>query len=98
MEIDPGIGWLLSSRDPSVRYFALTDLLGKTNRARAVQEAKAAIPRGPRVRALFAGQQPDGSFGKGPYSKWTGAHWRLVSLVELGIPSGHKRALKAADD
>jgi hypothetical protein len=24
-----------------------------------------------------------------PYQKWTGAHWRLVSLMELGLPSKH---------
>ncbi|MFQ5871493.1 MAG: hypothetical protein ACE5IB_04990, partial [Candidatus Geothermarchaeales archaeon] len=32
-----------------------------------------------------------------PYKKWTGAHWRLVSLVELGLPAGDRRALSAAD-
>src|SRR2546425_11959529 len=26
-----------------------------------------------------------------------GAHWRLVSLVELGIPSGFRPAVKATD-
>lgn len=76
----------------------LTDVLGKTGRTKAVREARAAIPRGPRVRALLSGQDSDGGFGKGPYSKWTGSHWRLVSLVELGIPGGHKRALAASDD
>ena len=37
-----------------------------------------------------------GGFGVHPYRKWTGAHWRLVSLVELGIPAGEPRALRAA--
>ena len=37
---------------------------------------------GPKVTALLAGQRPDGGFGVRPCSKWTGAHWRLVSLVE----------------
>jgi hypothetical protein len=31
-----------------------------------------------------------------PYRKWTGAHWRLVSLVELGIPAREPRAVRAA--
>lgn len=96
--VDPAIDWLLASSDPSVRALALTDVLGKRPRSQAVQEARRAIPRGPRVRALLAGQEPDGSFGNHPYSKWTGAHWRLVNLVELGIPSGHRRALAAAND
>jgi hypothetical protein len=38
------------------------------------------------VKALFAGQQPDGGFGYHPYTKFGGAHWRLVSLVELAVP------------
>ena len=41
---------------------------------------------GPIVRALLSGQQRDGGFGVHPYRKWTGAHWRLVSLVELEAP------------
>ena len=52
---------------------------------------------GPWVRALFAGQQPDGSFGHHPYHKWQGAHWRLVSLVELEVPAGEPRAVAAAE-
>src|SRR5439155_10570124 len=52
---------------------------------------------GPWVRALFAGQQPDGGFGNHPYAKWRGAHWRLVSLVELGVPPGEPRAVAATE-
>src|SRR5687768_9969937 len=44
------------------------------------------VLKGPIVRALLDGQQPDGGFGVHPYRKWTGAHWRLVSLVELEAP------------
>lgn len=52
---------------------------------------------GPMVRALLSGQQADGGFGVHPYRKWTGAHWRLVSLVELAVPAGESRALRAAE-
>ena len=52
---------------------------------------------GPLVQGLFAGQRPDGSFGNHPYRKWTGAHWRLVSLVELEVPAGEPRAVAALD-
>jgi hypothetical protein len=53
------------------------------------------IEEGPWVRALLSGQQPDGGFAVHPYSKWTGAHWRLVSLVDLGVPPGNARAVAA---
>jgi len=51
---------------------------------------------GPVVSALLTGQRSDGGFGVHPYRKWTGAHWRLVSLVELGVPAGEPRCLAAA--
>ncbi len=47
------------------------------------------------MRALLTGQQPDGGFGVHPYRKWAGAHWRLVSLVELGLPGEHPGARAA---
>jgi hypothetical protein len=55
------------------------------------------VTDGPIVRALLAGQLPDGGFGVHPYSKWTGAHWRLVSLVELEVPAGEPRAVAALE-
>lgn len=94
---DPTIQWLLQSEDPSIRYFALTDLLNEPLSSTEVHEARAEIPNGPRVRILLMGQQRDGGFGVHPYQKWTGAHWRLVSLVELGLPAGDSRGCAAAN-
>mgnify|MGYP001070291490 CR=1 FL=1 len=37
-----------------------------------------------------------GGFCVHPYRKWTGAHWRLVSLVEQGVQPDHPQALAAA--
>ncbi len=48
------------------------------------------------IGGLLRGQRPDGSFGVQPYAKWKGAHWRLVSLVELGIPARSSAARSAA--
>ena len=106
---DPSIQCLLESTDPSVRYLTLIDLLDASPRSREVREAGNAILDGPRVAALLAGQHAgkrkssaslgthSGGFGVHPYKKWDGAHWRLVSLVELGIPSHEPRAVAAAD-
>jgi hypothetical protein len=54
------------------------------------------VLEGPKVRALLAGQGDDGGFGVHAYGKWGGAHWRLVSLVELGVPAGEPRCVAAA--
>jgi len=94
---DPAIQRLLESGDASIRYFTLTELLDQPADSPDVLAAQRRITRGPRIRILLAGQQPDGGFGVHPYQKWTGAHWRLVSLVELGIPAHHRRARAAAD-
>jgi hypothetical protein len=81
------VEWLLRSAEPGVVMQAGRDILGES-----VDERDPAIGSGPRVAALLSGQRADGSFGKDPYSKWTGAHWRLVSLVDLGVPPGEPRA------
>ncbi|HSK54740.1 MAG TPA: hypothetical protein VK908_05760 [Jiangellales bacterium] len=86
------VRWLLGSAEPGIRVQARRDLLGQ-----AVTAAdRAEVLDGDLVRRLLAGQQADGGFGGHPYAKWTGAHWRLVSLVELAVPPGEPRAVAMA--
>jgi hypothetical protein len=94
---EPGVDWLLQSKDPSVRYFALTELLGESERSAEVRTAKKEIPNGTRLRALLSGQRADGGFGVHWYKKWAGTTWRLVSAVELGVPPEHATAHRAAN-
>lgn len=89
---DPAIDWLLSSAEPAVRYLTRRDVLGEP-----LEPGADEILAGPKVGALLNGQVPDGGFGGHPYKKWTGAHWRLVSLVELAAPPGEPRLLAAAE-
>ena len=86
------VDWLLASDEPGIVAQAKRDLLDE----RAPIEAERALD-GPKVRTLLAGQQADGGFGVNVYAKWGGAHWRLVSLVELGVPAGEPRCLAAGD-
>ena len=94
---DPAVNWLLDTGDLSIRYLTLTEVLGRPSDSKEVLAAKKQIPNGPIVEILLSGQLADGGFGVHPYQKWTGAHWRLVSLVELGIPPGFRPAVKATD-
>ena len=73
-------------------FQAKRDLLGEDGSAEAAH-----VLEGPWVRGLLAGQQADGGFGVNVYGKWGGAHWRLVSLVELGVPAGEPRCVAAAE-
>ena len=107
---DNAIVFLLRSDEPAIRRAARRDLLGE--REGAGDAGAAGVLSGPRVSALLAGQRPagfrggtgwrgwpgaGGGFGVHPYRKWAGAHWRLVSLVEMGIPAGEPRACLAAE-
>ncbi len=89
---DAGIEWLLGSKEPAIRYLTRRDVLRQT-----VEPEFEAILKGPIVRKLLSGQLANGGFGGHPYRKWTGAHWRLVSLVELCVPAGQPQAMAAAE-
>jgi hypothetical protein len=86
------LAWLLASDEPAVRYLARRDLLEEES-----APDREAIAVGPWVSALLAGQHEDGGFGGDPYRKWTGAHWRLVSLAELAAPASDQRVAAAAE-
>jgi hypothetical protein len=87
---DRALTWLTQDADPAVQVLARRDLLHEPVSAHGALASDV-------VRGLLAGQQRDGGFAVGPYTKWTGAHWRLVSLVELGIPAGHDGAVAATN-
>jgi hypothetical protein len=89
---ESAVDWLLASDEPGVVFQARRDLLGEHDPHEAAR-----VLEGPKVRALLAGQQRDGGFGVHAYGKWGGAHWRLVSLVELGVPAGEPRCVAAAE-
>jgi hypothetical protein len=88
---DAAVAWLLESPEPAVRFLTRRDVLGED-----VVPDPDEIVHGPWVRALLAGQHADGGFGVHVYAKWRGAHWRLVSLVELAAPP-EPRLLAAAE-
>jgi hypothetical protein len=78
---DQGVDLLLRSSEPLIRFRALVDLAGVDAADPRVRRAREAIADGPIVQALLT-DTPH----RHPYSKWIGAHWRLVSLVDLGVP------------
>jgi hypothetical protein len=86
------VKWLLDSTEPAVRGMARRDLLDDAQPPDLKRVMDGAL-----VAGLLAGQTSRGDFGNHPYRKWTGAHWRLVSLVELEVPAGDPRATAALD-
>jgi hypothetical protein len=73
---DPAVQWLLAG-DPAVAALARRGLFGERVPADSALES-------PVVQALMADLAEESTVSR-PYRKWGGAHWRLVSLVELGV-------------
>lgn len=88
---------LLESNDPSVRYLALTEVLGEPRNSLEAAAARRAIPTSAKVRRLLAGQRRNGGFGNSAYAKWSGGFWRFVALAELAMPPGDRRVRALAE-
>src|SRR5574341_383415 len=91
---DP-LPWLLEPENPSVCYWALTDLLDSPAEDTQVREARAAISQQPLVRELFARQQPEGHWGEDATKPYTaaGTLGALGVLHTLGVePDGRTAA------
>lgn len=83
----PVIDWLLETENPSVRFFALRDLMAGQSNTGDLQKAQADIMAQGLVPKILSLQNPDGSWdipGKFYTSKYKGAVWNLLLLAELG--------------
>src|SRR3989304_3175240 len=87
---NPTVSWLLHSHDPSIRYFALTEVLDEPEDSREAEVAIRGIVRGPRgkgsLSARLAGwaENPSGPQGCGE-SDGRGlamAYWRVPGVSE----------------
>jgi len=90
---DP-MSWLLEPENPSVRYWTLTEIVGRSADSPEVLEAKAAIAQQPLVQELFAGQHPDGHWGDDETKPYTaqGAVAVLTILHTLGVEPDERTA------
>jgi hypothetical protein len=72
--------------NPSIRYFALRDLLDRPEADPEVTQARAAIMVDGPVPVILGAQHPDGYWqrpGHG-YGKYRGTDWQIMLLAELG--------------
>jgi len=92
--------WLLEPANPSVRYFALHDLLGRSEDDPEVADARRAILGSLPVQKILARMNPDGSWGdpESPYlPKYKATYWTIMLLAELGLTREDGRARRAAE-
>ena len=89
------LDWLLEKENPSVRYFALTQLLDRAADDPDVRSARRAIMHSAPIKAILAAQDPVGFWlkpGTG-YGKYQATTWQILFLAELGA-DGHHRAVR----
>ena len=100
MKTDP-TAWLLEKDNPSVRYFALKDILGKAENDPEVKSARKEIMTSGIVPRILEKQNDDGSWGvpENFYvnAKYTGTVWNIIVLGELGADGHDKRIKKTAE-
>lgn len=84
---------LAKSEDPSIRYIYMRELLGKGEDDPEVKSTRQAIVTSPNVTTMLAPRDSKGVFPWHAYSKWRGAFWTLLQLVDLGYPPGDKSLL-----
>jgi len=100
LKADP-TGWLLEKDNPSVRYFTLTDILGRLENDSEVREAKDEIMEVGAVPKILAKQSIEGYWGSPENfyapGKFKGTVWQLMILAELGADSGEERVRKACE-
>jgi hypothetical protein len=92
--------WLLEEDNPSVRYFALTELLDKSQTDNVVLQAKKAIMTTGVVPKILAKQNNDGSWETPSAfytAKYKGTSWQLVILAEHAADPADQRIKKACE-
>ena len=88
---DDPLPWLLETDNPSVRYFALTDLLDRPPDDPDVVSAKAAINASRPVKAILDAMYPQGYWvkpGPGYSPKYRATVWSVIFLDQLGADGG----------
>ena len=86
LKADP-TAWLLEEDDPSVRYFALKDLLDRPEDDPELMDARRAIMRRGAAAEILEKQRESAYLERYPRfytDKYTGLVWSLIALAELG--------------
>ena len=100
LKADP-IEWLLEKDNPSVRYFTLTDILGKPRDDPVVKKTKEEIMKIGVVPKILDRQEDGGYWGNpGDFyirSKYKGTVWQLIILAEYGVDVRDRRIKKACE-
>jgi len=84
------VAHLLRSREPSIRWKARVHVLGEDADSGSLRRLQGEIRTSRRTRVLLRERTRSGprKAPLGVYWKWTGDHWVLAHLADLGYPAG----------
>lgn len=82
------IGSLLQSDEPAVRVKLRVNVLGQDPCSLETMLQRREVAASPFVQRLLSERDDSGRIPGHPYRKWTGAHWVLAVLADLGYPPG----------
>jgi len=103
------VAWLLEPDQPSVRYYALTDLLDRSPHDPDVRAARAQIPRTGWASEILARQGPDGFWERREprtvreylfflwFPEFSSTIWNAIVLADLGLTSADPRLRRTAE-
>ncbi|MBI9045282.1 MAG: hypothetical protein JEZ06_12405 [Anaerolineaceae bacterium] len=101
LDIDP-LPWLLETdpHNPGIRYFALKELMGKSeDNPEVIQARKEIMESGP-VPVILNAQEAEGYWvypGAGYTPKYKGTVWQIMFLSELGADPKDNRIVKSCE-
>jgi hypothetical protein len=101
VQSDP-LPWLLETdpANPAVRYFALRDLLDRSEDEPEVRRAGADIMATGRVPEILAAQKPEGYWfqpGAGYSPRYRGTAWQIIFLSDLGADPADERVQRGCE-
>ena len=100
MEESPAVAWLLEPQEPSVRYLALTQLLGEGEGHPDVRAAKAEIGAKGWAARILAKQKPGGWWLREENlyrPKYLSTNWMMLVLSDLGLTRSDPAVRRAAE-
>jgi Prenyltransferase and squalene oxidase repeat len=94
------IDWLLEESNPSIRYFALKEILDKSGNDPQIVTTKETIRNSPVIAKILAKQHLDG-YWEDPISpyipKYKASYWQIMILGHLGMDKTDARVRKACE-
>jgi hypothetical protein len=94
------LDWLLEKNQPSVRYLALTQLLGRSERDDDVRSAKEMIPKSGWAAGILSKQHPEGWWVRGVSlygPEYISTNWMLLILSDLGLTRRNAQIHRACE-